>query len=328
MGDVRMTGVTGMGTWRALQRSWSEEGVLTVLAIDHQGALRRALRPDAPESAQPADLTDFKLDVVEALAGECSAVLLDPVLSASQVIAHNLLGRTGLLMALETADYDLQPMPRHVRIDPDWSVGKIKRMGADGVKLFFYYDPDDAAYAKQQDATVCAAAEACARCDIPLYAEPILIGAGPERFAERTVEAARRAEACGATVLKLEFPAPTQRGDPAVWRAACEAVTEAVSIPWVLLSGGVPFDVFAQQVDAACRGGASGFIAGRAVWGDAAGITDRSTRNGWLTTMARDRMRTLVETTHRHARPFTRILPPPEAQPEWFRAYEDLGNTP
>ncbi|MBK9123519.1 MAG: tagatose 1,6-diphosphate aldolase [Chloroflexi bacterium] len=326
MGDVRMTTPTSLGTWRALQRSWTADGVLTALAIDHQGALRRALHPHDPESVQQSELTTFKLDVVEALAPDCSAVLLDPVLSASQVVASGLLGKTGLLMELETADYDLRPLPRHVRIDPDWNVAKIKRMGADGVKLFFYYDPDDPDYAEQQDATVCAAARACARHDIPLYAEPILVGGEPTRVGERVVEAARRTEACGATVLKLEFPAAADAADPAKWQAACEAVSGAVSIPWVLLSAGVPYDVFVAQVEAACRGGASGFIAGRAVWGDAAGIADPSARKAKLDTVVRRRLQELAEIAHRHSRPFTQIMVPPDAHPDWFRTYETIGD--
>jgi sulfofructosephosphate aldolase len=37
-------------------------------------------------------------------------------------------------------------------------------------------------------------------------------------------------------------------------------------VPWVVLSQGVPQDEFPAAVETACRGGARGFLAGRALW--------------------------------------------------------------
>jgi tagatose 1,6-diphosphate aldolase len=39
-------------------------------------------------------------------------------------------------------------------------------------------------------------------------------------------------------------------------------------MPWVLLSGGDPYELFRDQVEIACEAGASGFLAGRALWRD------------------------------------------------------------
>ena len=38
------------------------------------------------------------------------------------------------------------------------------------------------------------------------------------------------------------------------------------AVPWVLLSGGVPFETFFRQTQVACEAGASGVMVGRAVW--------------------------------------------------------------
>ena len=54
----------------------------------------------------------------------------------------------------------------------------------------------------------------------------------------------------------------------------CAQITDAVSSPWVVLSSGVPADVFPQAVELACREGASGFLAGRAVWAAVIGSDD------------------------------------------------------
>jgi sulfofructosephosphate aldolase len=48
-------------------------------------------------------------------------------------------------------------------------------------------------------------------------------------------------------------------------------MTDLLPCPWVVLSSGVSIEDFPGAVEAACRGGASGFLAGRAVWRDAIG---------------------------------------------------------
>jgi tagatose-1,6-bisphosphate aldolase len=70
-------------------------------------------------------------------------------------------------------------------------------------------------------------------------------------------------EECGARYLKLEYPGS---------EAACRAITDAVGVPWAVLSAGVDHDVFTGYLRAARAGGASGFISGRSIWKDAVGL--------------------------------------------------------
>ncbi len=64
------------------------------------------------------------------------------------------------------------------------------------------------------------------------------------------------------------------QGDADEIRRRCAQITEAVSSPWVVLSSGVPADDFPRAVELACREGASGFLAGRAVWAAVIGGPD------------------------------------------------------
>ena len=64
------------------------------------------------------------------------------------------------------------------------------------------------------------------------------------------------------------------------------------AVPWTLLSAGVEFEAFVDQVGNAMDAGASGFIAGRAIWGEAVGL-DRSARREFLATAASERLQTL-----------------------------------
>ena len=282
------------GKYRALQRASTTDGLFNIVAIDHQDALRRVLNPADPASITDHAMTEFKLDVIGSLNAGVSGVLLDPLYGAFQAINQQVLGHNGLLVELEKADYQLEPMPLDVEIDADWNVGKIKQMGADGVKLFFYYNPDDLALCARQEKTVAQIGLDCVRHDIPFYAEPIVYQdkKNPTQSHSYLVtESARRIAPLNVDVLKLEFPVDVKtESDQAVWLEACQAVTEAITIPWVLLSAGVSFELFTQQLKVACQAGASGFIVGRALWGEVAQIADRAERLRWLQTLGKQRL--------------------------------------
>lgn len=319
-----------LGKYRAIQRVSTVSDHFNILALDHHDALRRALNAAAPETVTDQEMVAFKAQVVRALAPEISAVLLDPLYGAGQAISRGYLAQAGLLVELERAGYAMQPLPLLTEILPNWNVGKIKRMGADGVKLFYYYNCDDAERAPQQDALLQRIAADCDTFDIPLYAEPILYPLEQddrqhrEHFTQRVITAAQRAEACGADVLKLEFPLhPAHWHDAAPMRAACDALTAVTNLPWVLLSAGVNFERFCQQVEIACAAGASGVIAGRAVWGEAAQIADPDACEAWLQTTGRERMHTLAALVQA-GRPWGTYLSPAPVSTTWYQDYEGM----
>ncbi len=320
-----------IGKVRGLQRASTANGHFLILALDHHDALRRALKPAAPEAVTFAEMVAFKTQVIRALAPEASGVLLDPIYGAAQAIAGNCLGQTALLLELEKADYALQPLPLLSEILPGWSVNKIRRMGAEGVKLFYYYNSDDLGRASQQDALLAQVAAACATIDLPLYAEPILYPLDDEpqavqqaRFTERVVTAAQRVEALGADILKMEFPLhASQWNDEAASHAACAALTTATTVPWVLLSAGVNFEVFCDQLALACAAGAAGVIGGRAIWGEAAQIADVAEREAWLQTTGRDRMRRLAAIVT-GGQAWTTRLQPAAVSTNWYQQYGEI----
>src|SRR5690606_38142779 len=78
----------------------------------------------------------------------------------------------------------------------------------------------------------------------------------------------------GPDLLKLPFPVDATATDRADWSAACRAVSERCPMPWARLSAGDPFDDFAEPVAVALDAGCSGFMVGRALWGEAARATD------------------------------------------------------
>lgn len=119
------------------------KGMMTMCAIDHRGALKRALNGKNPDGVSHQDVVDFKLDLCQAVAPFASAVLLDPKYGAAQAIAAGLLpGSKGLLVSMEKSGYSGDRAARITELLPDWDVRKAKRMGASAVKLLIYFRPD------------------------------------------------------------------------------------------------------------------------------------------------------------------------------------------
>ena len=142
----------------------------------------------------------------------------------------------------------------------------------------------------------------------------------PERR-EVVVETARRLTPLGADILKAEFPVDvTEEPDEAVWRAACEELSAASTVPWVLLSGGVPFETFLRQSQIACEAGASGVMVGRAVWSEAV-TANADARRRFLSTLARDRMNQLRALCDERGRPFTELYERPRSDSGWYERY-------
>ena len=61
-------------------------GGIRVLAIDHRDSMRRFLAPDGPERVNPAEITALKIEIVEALIGQVTGVMLEPEFSIPQVL--------------------------------------------------------------------------------------------------------------------------------------------------------------------------------------------------------------------------------------------------
>jgi sulfofructosephosphate aldolase len=90
---------------------------------------------------------------------------------------------------------------------------------------------------------------------------------GPEGFDRDAaiVEAAAELGAVRPSLYKCEVPMHG-KGDAAEITRRCRDIDAALPCPWVILSQGVDPADFPFAVEAACKGGASGMLAGRAVW--------------------------------------------------------------
>jgi tagatose 1,6-diphosphate aldolase len=320
------------GKMRGLQACSTPEGAFAIVAVDHRDSLRAIIDPAAPRTVPAARLTEVKLAVVRHLAGAASAVLLDPVYSAAQAISGGQLpGNVGLVCAVEEQGYLGDPHGRRTPLIAGWSVAKTKRLGANGIKLLLFYNPEAGEATAAQEGLVRALAADCRREDLPFFLEPIIYPADPTiekgsaEFAARrrglVVEMVRRLSRLGPDVMKIEFPVDvTYEPDPVVWRDACAVVNEASLLPWTILSGGGSFETFKQQVRVACQAGSSGFVCGRSIWQEAATLSGQA-RLDFLERRAYQRVVELRQLAQEQATPWQTRFAGATVDEAWYKEY-------
>ncbi len=320
--------MTSMGKFRHLSRASTADGHFLIMAIDHRINLLDQLNEFASTPLTDNEFTAFKQTVIQAAAPYTSAILTDPAYGMAEgIISQNLHGQMGLLAPLEVTNYDLHPSEREMQCIPHWSVKKIKMVGGDGVKLLLPYHPEaDNVQAKHD--FVQHIIEDCTTYDIPFYLEPIPYALNPQQklsnaeLLQISVEMCETFSAMGVDILKLSFPVdPQQSTDETEWLQACEAIDQACTVPWALLSGGVDFDTFLRQSEIACQAGASGVIVGRAVWAEAIELQGIA-RSQFLTQTAPQRLQALAEVCANYAHAWHTQIQIPTATTNWYESYQ------
>jgi tagatose 1,6-diphosphate aldolase len=310
----------GIGKIRGLQQISTTEGIFIMCAMDHRGSLKAMIEKEQlDDEVDYQELVEYKLELCAALAPHSSAVLLDPNYGAAQCISQGALpGHTGLLISIEATGYKGTEQGRITTLLNNWSVEKIRRMGATAVKLLVYYRPDLTEVANAQMKTVRTVAEECLKYDIPFLVEtqtyPVKAEtSNPSKLAalkpSLVIETARQITSLPIDVLKSEFPADLKyETNRSKLLQYCRQLDEASPVPWVILSAGVEYETFRQEVEIACSSGASGFLGGRAIWQEALHFTDKKDRLKFLSTIVVDRLKELADIAIKYAVPWYRKI--------------------
>ncbi len=318
------------GKARGLAATSAADGTFRILAVDHRDSMRVVIDPERPERLSARELTDVKLDLVALLADKATAVMLDPEYSAAQaIVTRTLPGSVGFLAAVEAQGYLGDPTARQTTLLEGWGIEKAKRLGASAIKLLVLYRPDGGAVTEAQDELIRGVVEDCARFDIPLFLEPLAYrleqGATDEQFAairrDIVIDTVRRLGALGPDVLKVQFPVDTTfETDQAVWVDACNELDAASPVPWALLSGGDPYEEFRDQVRIACSAGASGFLVGRALWGEYLRAPEEE-REQIMEETVRPRFEELSTITAEHGHDWAERYEMAAVDEVWYRDY-------
>ncbi len=260
-------------------------GRFKMTAVDQRPPIKGPIAAHHGGDAPWEDVARVKTLLLEALQPSSTAMLLDP----HYAIPHGwqVFDPTkGLIVTLEDSLFQDTGQGRYSAEIDDWSVGKIKRMGGDAVKVLAWYRPDisDAVRTAQHD-LVKRTGEACARFDIPFLFELLVhpVDSDAEQTSEYTEMATKHSDHVlasveafagadyGVDVFKLESPVPAKGIAPGSTdiQALFDEMGRLAARPWVMLSAGAGKPDFRTVLDYAYAAGASGYLAGRAIWLDA-----------------------------------------------------------
>ncbi|MEM7029820.1 MAG: tagatose 1,6-diphosphate aldolase, partial [Chloroflexota bacterium] len=314
------------GRYRGLKTtSLNKPDVFGIIAFDQRGSYKEMM----PEGMSYEALVQVKIDIIGSLSTAASAILTDPNYGLSP--AMHMSGRSGLLMSLEKSGYSGDSTYRRMEMLEGWTPEKIRKMGVNAVKFMVYYNPQNKELSDELDAVIETVVADCHSWDLPVYLEPMSysndahVSKDSAAFAEQrsdiVIETARRLSKTGADVLKMEFPLDIKyNDDQTAWQVTCKELSAASTVPWVLLSAGVDFDQFKPQVEIACEAGASGFLAGRAIWKEGATMTPED-RQTFLNDVALPRLNLLIDIAQEKARPWTDFYEATATSETWFEAY-------
>jgi sulfofructosephosphate aldolase len=279
-------------------------GAFAMLALDQRESLRTMLTPAFPAGVPDRALSEFKVEAARALAGAASAVLLDVAFGLESVrAAGGLPPRVGLIVAADRLTQEPGEPVESTEVDEDVLADDAIAAIADAYKLLVIWRSGQEADARRR--TVESFLEGCARQGRPGIVEGIVRPAPgtelrPDEHADLVLEAAGELAGFGPALYKAEVPTLGAGTDSDV-EGGARRVTEAIACPWVVLSNGTPPERFDSATLAACRGGASGFLAGRAIWIRSLDVPDRAAH---LRNVAAPRLRQLATSVDAVARPW------------------------
>lgn len=269
----------------------TDAGSMLIVAADQRNSMKAVMTdaPDGPGSIPTTELAAAKADLITFLASSAPAILLDPEVALPGVVDDGVLPRgTALVVGMDASGNEVVDGLRYTRFVDGITPRVVRDLGGDVAKMLWYTRPDAQDLHSRVADEIRDLTKACEAEGLLLIVELLtyrLEGETEEdyqaAFPSLVVEGARLAVACGAKVLKLQYP-----GSP----EACAAVTEAADgVPWAVLSAGVDHATFKGQVAVAMANGASGAMAGRSLWKDSLSVS-HEVRQDHLTNRALPRL--------------------------------------
>ncbi|MGT2721859.1 tagatose-bisphosphate aldolase [Streptococcus porcinus] len=286
--------MTVISNKKAYLEKVSRDGIISALAFDQRGALKRMMASHQKEEPTTEQIVSLKRLVSEELTPYASSILLDPEYGLPAIEVKD--QKAGLLLAYEKTGYDAKTSSRLPDCLEDWSVKGLKAAGADAIKFLLYYDVDgNEAVNHQKKAYIERIGSECQAEDLPFFLEILTYDekisdnssiAFAKVKAHKVNEAMRvfSAKRFGIDVLKVEVPLNMAYVEgftegPILYSKADAALAfkeqEAAShLPYIYLSAGVSAQLFQETLIFAAQSGATfnGVLCGRATWADAVSV--------------------------------------------------------
>jgi len=328
MAKIKLT----KGKYIGINTIANSSGVISAVAIDQRGSLRKAIAKVKGSEATPAELSEFKVLIAEELTPYASAILLDPEYGL-EAVGRRAPGR-GVLLAYEKTGYDAAVKGRLPDLLPEWSAHRLAAAGANAIKVLLYYDPDDRPEINTvKHAFIERVGAECRGEDVAFFLEPLTysdaIGdekglafarAKPDKVGGTMAEFSQ--PHYGVDVLKVEVPVNIRyvegsraNTDGQVAYSRTEAMdhfqqaAQKSQVPFIYLSAGVTDEVFRETLELAAEADTpfSGVLCGRATWQDgisAYGQHGAQALRAWLRDRGAQNIQALNEVVDGGAKPW------------------------
>jgi sulfofructosephosphate aldolase len=276
-----------VSTLEALARP---SGTFLMVAMDQRESLRTMLREHGQKPAEER-VARFKRAVASVLAPHASGFLIDRehLDSVAPFVPH------GLILAVDRLAQEPGGLVEDTSLEEDVDITD----GVVALKLLVVWRDD--AERERRVETSRRFVELARAHGLLSVLEGVVRADDRERA---IVEAAVELAAVGPDLYKCEVPLHG-RGDPDEIERRARAIDAELACPWVVLSQGVEPDDFPAAVAASCRGGASGMLAGRALWTSVLTADDPT---ALLRERSVPRLRELADIVDRHGTPWRHKL--------------------
>lgn len=255
-----------------LDRLRTAGGNYAMLALDQRETLR-GMFPRSPsgQTAPDSDLRRFKQLATQILTPMASAILLDRVYGLAQGRPQALDPQCGLIVAIDDLHQVTGQEVSAVQLDDLATVDLLHQVGADAIKVLVLWRAGSGE--DERARMVTAALERAAQAGVVSVVEGIVrpdLGtswSSPAQRHDAILACAAELAAFGGDIYKAQVPGYVP-GDVSQVAGHAAQMSAIVGGDWVVLSNGVETPMFPAAVTQACRGGAKGFLAGRAIWAD------------------------------------------------------------
>ena len=270
-----------------------ENDIIGALAIDQRGSLKKMLASGAHAVSGNEALIEFKQLISSQLTPYATSILLDPEFGVPATKLRA--AECGLIVAYEKTGYDATTEGRLPDLLPNWSVKRMKELGADAVKVLIYYDVDDKPEINDiKQAWVERVGSECVAEDIPYFLEILtydrkrasVVDVDYAKVKPHKVNEAMKLFSdprYNVDVLKVEVPVNmnfvegfTKEGVEPVYslaeaKAFFKEQSDATHLPFIFLSAGVSAELFQGTLKVAHEAGSqfNGVLCGRATWKEA-----------------------------------------------------------
>ncbi len=258
-----------------------------MLALDHRESFKKIISQNQSLNIKKEVLIERKKEIIKVLFPYFSSLLIDVDYGLPAYLSLKI--KKPYLLAIEKSGYVEKDNDRLTKLE--YSVSKIKKLGASGVKLLIYFNPFSK-WCLDQLRLAGNVLKESRNHNLPLFLEIVTYHNEKSIIKHKVnlvIESVKKFLSFGIrpAVFKLEHP-----GDSVSVQLLGKILK---GIDWILLSRGENFSIFKHQLTNAVLNGAKGFLAGRSLWQEIGNYEKKQDRIKFLETIVVKRFKEISE---------------------------------